>query len=164
MLVVGANNWYDAYIAIGLISLLPNLLLVFIPAKWLTTKTHNGLNFQNMFLCFAAAGLLGDVFLHTLPHLLGSHTHDHGNSHNDIAHGASSQHEHTHREHMHHEHHGHSIHLHDSREHMDDTSGGAVSVTCSSFDSFDVYHYLGLERSIVIALALLLGFLVFFYY
>eukprot|EP01038_Epipyxis_sp_PR26KG_P010591 gene10591-14228_t len=78
---------YYALIATTIISVLPNLLLVFIPSKLLsrTDSTNRKANFQNILLCFSSGGLLGDVFLHTLPHLLGLHSHhDHesGDSHN----------------------------------------------------------------------------------
>jgi zinc transporter ZupT len=64
-----------AFLATFLISALPNILLIGIPAHMLTRKT-NRLDYQNVLLSFASGGLLGDVFLHIVPHLLEEHAHD----------------------------------------------------------------------------------------
>jgi zinc transporter 7 len=70
----------NAYVATAIISTVPNLVLFLIPDRLL--QSANGMNYM---LCFAAGALLGDVFLHTLPHLLtedshgaGGHDHDKG--------------------------------------------------------------------------------------
>jgi zinc transporter ZupT len=81
--------YHQAYIATLFISLLPNLILFFIPTKVLYASKRATINWQNVLLSFAAAGLLGDVLLHAIPHLVGSHDH------------------HQHGEHEHHEEHGH---------------------------------------------------------
>jgi len=113
-MLVGAHAWYDAYIAIFLVSALPNLLLILIPSSLLTAKAKKGsLNFQNMLITFAAAGLLGDVFLHTLPHLIAPHDHSHGDAH----HHAHEGHDHD-DEHHDHEHHDHDLHAHDHHSHQ----------------------------------------------
>lgn len=69
--------WRNAFFATFAISFFPTIILVLIPAKWLTSPSKGGVNLQNAFLSFAAGGLLGDVFLHALPELLGIHDHDH---------------------------------------------------------------------------------------
>lgn len=65
------HAWRDAAIATGLISTVPTLVLPFIPER--ATKAGSGL--QRILLCFAVGGMMGDVFLHLLPHLL---TGEHG--------------------------------------------------------------------------------------
>jgi zinc transporter 7 len=67
----------NALLATLFISLLPNLLLVAIPADLIQRNGGpNRLHYQNILLCFAAGGLLGDVFLHIIPHLLMEHGED----------------------------------------------------------------------------------------
>jgi zinc transporter 7 len=87
-----ASAWYNAYVAILFISTLPNALLLLIPTHLLvgddgvrsSVLSTTGINYQSLMLSFSAAGLMGDVFIHTLPHLLsshnnhGSHVHHHG--------------------------------------------------------------------------------------
>ena len=67
--------WANAMIACLLISLFPNLLLFIIPTFMMDDERNsgNGLRFQHISMTFAAGGLLGDVFLHIIPELLGSH-------------------------------------------------------------------------------------------
>lgn len=60
------HAWRDAALATGLISSVPTLVLPFIPQS--ATKPGSGL--QRILLCFAVGGMMGDVFLHLLPHLL----------------------------------------------------------------------------------------------
>lgn len=181
-MLVNARAWYDAYIAVLLVSALPNLMLFLIPSNLLLANGKKGsLNFQNMMLSFAAAGLLGDVFLHTLPHLIAPHSHSHGghgeeahaHSHEDI-HADHGDYHHDHHDHLEHDHHGHdhhdheahyghdhaheaAVHSHDEHAHMHgmedaDTSG-----------AFDLYAYIGMERTTIICVVLLLGFLVFMF-
>ena len=72
----GTGLWH-ALGATALISALPNLLLIFAPQS---LKVGGG-----AMLAFAAGGMLGDVFLHSVPHLLEEehhhHDHDHDNDH-----------------------------------------------------------------------------------
>jgi solute carrier family 39 (zinc transporter), member 7 len=75
-----------AFTATMIISLLPNLLLFFIPMTIFQPAGINehSYNYQNLFLAFASGGLLGDVFLHVLPHLTAhtaTHYHDHHHDH-----------------------------------------------------------------------------------
>ena len=60
------HAWRDAAVATGLISSVPTLILPFIPDS--ASKPGSGL--QRILLCFAVGGMMGDVFLHLLPHLL----------------------------------------------------------------------------------------------
>lgn len=86
-----------------LISLIPNVLLVAVPTEILLNKP-TGVNMRFVLLGFAAGGMLGDVFLHSIPHLLGSavphddhkHEHEHEDGH---------EHEHDKSEHGH----GHAL-------------------------------------------------------
>ena len=70
------SSWKNAFTATAAISLLPNLLLIGIPSSLLSKKFNKWLNIKHILLCFAAGGLLGDIFLHTLPHLLVPHDHN----------------------------------------------------------------------------------------
>ena len=101
------ENWIQACIATFLISALPAILLIFVPLTILKSKFY-GIKFLNVLLSFAAGGLLGDVFIHAIPHLLMnsssdvSHSHDesaepHGHDHHeghDHDHGAGHDHGH----------------------------------------------------------------------
>ena len=60
------HAWRDAALATGLISSVPTLVLPFIPQS----ATKPGSALQRILLCFAVGGMMGDVFLHLLPHLL----------------------------------------------------------------------------------------------
>lgn len=88
-----------------LISLIPNALLVAVPTEMLLNKS-TGVNMRFVLLGFAAGGMLGDVFLHSIPHLLGSavphddHKHQHEHEHED-----GHEHEHDKSEHGH----GHAL-------------------------------------------------------
>lgn len=70
------DNWIQACIATFLISALPAILLIFVPLGILKSKFY-GVKFLNVLLSFAAGGLLGDVFIHAIPHLLLDHAHEH---------------------------------------------------------------------------------------
>jgi zinc transporter 7 len=75
-----------------LISLVPNLLLYALPSTLLTRKSRKGeLVISSLFLCFACGGLLGDVFIHILPHLLSEHDKEEAPSD-----GIQSDHHHDH--------------------------------------------------------------------
>lgn len=63
-----------AYISTGLISLAPNLLLLLFPNYSSNSQDHG--IFLSLGQALAAGGLLGDVFLHTLPHSLQQEGHD----------------------------------------------------------------------------------------
>lgn len=64
-------------------------------------------------ISFAAGGLLGDVFFHTLPHMSHSHgveehSHDIHDHHHDHDHGHDHGHDHVHEHHAHDHGHGHA--------------------------------------------------------
>lgn len=60
------HAWQNAAFATALISSAPTLVLPFIPKS--ATKPDSAV--QRLLLCFAVGGMMGDVFLHLLPHLL----------------------------------------------------------------------------------------------
>ena len=78
--------WWSALGSTVLISAAPFVILFFVPLD-------NGEEYQptlKVLLAFAAGGLLGDAFLHLMPHSIsdsGDGGHDHGHSHGDGAHG-----------------------------------------------------------------------------
>ena len=110
---IESSQWLLAFGAICLISVLPNVLLFLIPADKIASR-----EVRHVLLSFAAAALLGDVFLHILPHRDHDHEsvtgaasevvlerHDHSHGH---VHGHHCQHHHHH-EHEHHEHAHHVV-------------------------------------------------------
>lgn len=68
-------KWKSALFSTFIISSVPNLLLYLIPNSWLKKNDKRGVNVQHILLSFAAGGLLGDVILHIIPHLLVPHEH-----------------------------------------------------------------------------------------
>jgi len=66
-----------AYISTGLISLAPNLILLLFP-NYSSNSNSNSI-FLSLGQALAAGGLLGDVFLHTLPHSMADAS-DHDNT------------------------------------------------------------------------------------
>jgi len=82
----------------ALISLAPILMLAFIPID-ASNPEHQG--FLKIMLAFAAGGLLGDAFLHLIPHAINPHTHgggegdDHGHSHGHGGEEEGGGHDHT---------------------------------------------------------------------
>jgi zinc transporter 7 len=74
-----------------LISIAPFVILFFIP---ISSKTGENQPLLQVLLAFAAGSLLGDAFLHLIPHAL--HPHDH---HGEDSH--SHSHSHSHEEHDH---------------------------------------------------------------
>merc|ERR1719210_1704825 len=80
--------WYKAMGSTLLISAAPFFILFFVPLD----KGEEYKPFLNILLAFAAGGLLGDSFLHLIPHAIPeqenhghTHSHDHGghgHSHN----------------------------------------------------------------------------------
>lgn len=94
---VSPKNYSDIILrAVGstvLISIAPFLILFFVPLD--NTNKHESL--LKILLSFAAGGLLGDAFLHLIPHAMlphshesSSETHSHSHSHDD----ESEHHEH----------------------------------------------------------------------
>ncbi|XP_044751507.1 protein catecholamines up [Coccinella septempunctata] len=86
------NLWLHAMGSTLLISAAPFLILFLVPLN--DTKKQQPL--LKVLLAFAAGGLLGDAFLHLIPHATGDHNHSH----------------------EHHKHdHSHEYHTHDENEH-----------------------------------------------
>lgn len=75
--------WLEAIGATILISIAPYIILFFVPVT--NTKEHEP--YLKVLLAFASGGLLGDAFLHLIPHASSPHssgddaTHSHGHSH-----------------------------------------------------------------------------------
>ena len=117
----GLTTWQRAFCATGIISLVPNVILFGIPSSILTSKTKKGaINYQHIMLCFAAGGLLGDVLLHTIPHLLIHHDHHHDKATKHTKHVTETHDavetllygidDHHHDHHQHHDHDHESVH------------------------------------------------------
>ena len=72
-----------------LVSTLPNLVLFLVPLDVSAVRKRRDrkqpqVNILHVLLLFACGGLLGDVFIHILPELLGMHNHDkHDHQHHD---------------------------------------------------------------------------------
>lgn len=83
--------WLHAMGSTLLISAAPFLILFLVPLN----DTEKQQPLLKVLLAFAAGGLLGDAFLHLIPHATGNHVHEH--------------HSHTHKSHENDEH----VHVHD---------------------------------------------------
>ncbi|CAG5135215.1 unnamed protein product [Candidula unifasciata] len=80
--------WLKALGATALISAAPVLILLFIPLE--NADEHQEL--LKVLLSFASGGLLGDAFLHLIPHAISPHSHGeegHGHEHTSSDHGHS---------------------------------------------------------------------------
>ena len=130
---VDLEKWKSALLSTLFISSVPNLLLFLIPNSWLKKKNKQTINVQNILLTFAAGGLLGDVILHIIPHLLVPHDH---HTHSDEASHAALRHDHDHE----HDHHAHS----------------------GQHNEADDKHHHDHDRVLWIGLFILTGFLLFF--
>ncbi|XP_037649728.1 zinc transporter Slc39a7 isoform X3 [Sebastes umbrosus] len=93
--------WTQAIGATLLISAAPFLILFLIPVQ---SNSDQHQNLLKVLLSFASGGLLGDAFLHLIPHALEPHSHhgeeDHGHSHaseesHDHGHSHGAAHDHT---------------------------------------------------------------------
>ena len=131
-----------ALLCTTIISLAPNLLLYLFPDLVVTTSSSNAhpdavtrtKYWLSLGQCLAAGGLLGDVFLHTLPHSV-MDIYANAKGKEDV--GDEHHHHHHHEEHHHEEHH----HGHGHDHHHD-----------HEFES----------QMMVLGMAILLGFSVFF--
>ncbi|CAL8097391.1 unnamed protein product [Calicophoron daubneyi] len=81
------HMWLETMGAVGLISVAPFLMLALLP----DLSKHQGM--LKILLGFAAGGLLGDAFLHLIPHAI-----DRGHGHHDDH--SNNIHEHDHRHHL----------------------------------------------------------------
>lgn len=92
------TKWLQAIAATLLISAAPFFILFFIP---LQSNSADQQPLLKVLLAFASGGLLGDAFLHLIPHAIsphshhGEHTHDHSHSHSHAAHSHESAHDHS---------------------------------------------------------------------
>ena len=79
--VADMNLWMKALGSTALVSIAPIFILILIPLD--QSKERDSL--LKVLLSFASGGLLGDAFLHLIPHALNPHTHgdedDHAHSH-----------------------------------------------------------------------------------
>jgi hypothetical protein len=119
-----ASTWLRAFAGTGAISLFPTLILPVIP---MVVRQKGGVgvdpDVQKVLLSFAAGGLMGEVFMHCIPHLMeGSHGH-HGVKGEGAGTG-NATHAHDHHDqaaaHDHHHHDDHASghdHHHDGHDH-----------------------------------------------
>ena len=79
--VADLDLWVKALGSTALVSITPVFILILIPLD--QSKERDSL--LKILLSFASGGLLGDAFLHLIPHALNPHTHgaddNHGHSH-----------------------------------------------------------------------------------
>ncbi|KAI1902348.1 hypothetical protein AGOR_G00043840 [Albula goreensis] len=84
--------WMQAIGATLLISAAPFLILFLIPVQ---SNTDQHQNLLKVLLSFASGGLLGDAFLHLIPHALEPHSH-HGDGEHGHSHASTESHDHGH--------------------------------------------------------------------
>lgn len=92
--------WLEPLLATAIISAAPFLILFVVP---LNSNSPENQPFLKILLSFASGGLLGDAFLHLIPHAISPHAHDgsdthshshsHGHAHNGE--GLDESHDHT---------------------------------------------------------------------
>lgn len=95
--------WTQALCSTLLISAAPFLILFFVPLD--NSKEREPL--LKILLSFASGSLLGDAFLHLIPHALSPHAHGEDHDDDDHSHGHSHDHSHSHKE-------GGQSHVHDT--------------------------------------------------
>lgn len=88
--------WLPALAATAVVSVAPILILLVIPLD----NSPDDQPFLKILLSFASGGLLGDAFLHLIPHALFPHHHHEEDGH-DHGHTHSHSHSHSHEEHGH---------------------------------------------------------------
>ena len=121
-----------------LISAAPFVILFFIPLE--NAKEHSTL--LKVLLSFASGGLLGDAFLHLIPHAIAPHGHDHHNHHHD---DSDHQHHHGDHDHDHHHHDEHDHHKHHDHDHTADMVVG-LWVLCGIVTFLMVEKFVRLVR------------------
>ncbi|KAM7373609.1 hypothetical protein PAMP_008449 [Pampus punctatissimus] len=84
--------WMQAIGATLLISAAPFLILFLIPVQ---SNSDQHQNLLKVLLSFASGGLLGDAFLHLIPHALEPHSH-HGDEDHGHSHASEESHDHGH--------------------------------------------------------------------
>ncbi|XP_061367082.1 IAA-alanine resistance protein 1 isoform X1 [Gastrolobium bilobum] len=90
----GLGLWLNALGCSFLVSMASLICLIILPVIFVQGKPSKA--FVDSLALFGAGAMLGDAFLHQLPHAFGGeHSHSHG-SHADHGHDASSGHGHSH--------------------------------------------------------------------
>ncbi|KAK9510677.1 hypothetical protein O3M35_005413 [Rhynocoris fuscipes] len=85
--------WFNALASTTLISIAPFLILFLVPLDSSSEREP----LLKILLSFAAGGLLGDAFLHLIPHALDGHSHDNPvETHHSHDHSDSHDHDHSH--------------------------------------------------------------------
>lgn len=89
--------WLEPLLATAMISAAPFLILFFVP---LSNNSPESKPFLKVLLSFASGGLLGDAFLHLIPHAISPHSHtgedgDHSHGHSHSHGGEEGGHDHT---------------------------------------------------------------------
>ena len=97
----GLPTWLQGVVSTVFITVVPIFIIYLIN---LTISDKHRRPFVNVMMSFGLGGLLGEVFCHQLPEVLGAHSHHH---HHDVAHIHADHHTHDHA----HDH-GHSGHHH----------------------------------------------------
>lgn len=91
-----SNLWFNALTSVLAISLAPFVILFFFSLDNSEEKQGQ----LKVLLSFASGGLLGDAFLHLIPHAImaqeGGHGHSHGGHDHGHSHGAGGNHGHAH--------------------------------------------------------------------
>ena len=82
-------HWLEPLLATAMISAAPFLILFVVP---LSNNSPESKPFLKVLLSFASGGLLGDAFLHLIPHAISPHSH----TGEDGGHGHSHGHTHSH--------------------------------------------------------------------
>lgn len=91
--------WLESILSTCLISAAPFFILFFVP---LESNSEEQRPLLKVLLSFASGGLLGDAFLHLIPHAISPHSHhaepghSHSHSHSHVHEGESPEHSHDH--------------------------------------------------------------------
>jgi len=83
--------WWEPLAATGIISAAPFLILFLVP---LDSNQPENAPFLKVLLAFASGGLLGDAFLHLIPHAISPHSHDGSEHSHSHSHGGHDEHDH----------------------------------------------------------------------
>ena len=166
------SPWGKAFTSTAIISIIPTLILPMIPL----TTSKNGVvslnqGLHSVLLSFAAGGLLGEVFLHSIPHLLAHHDHFSRAAAHDDHYGHEKRQlddEHDHHHHQdeddHHYHDEDHDHHHDDHHHHHTNNKKGKVCDSHSHDKEDGDHHHGHDHGEVstVSLWVLAGFLIFF--
>lgn len=129
----------QAFAATFFISIVPNVFLFLLPSRLLlqSTRTGHSLDLSALFLMFSCGGLLGDVFIHIIPHLLGSHVHA---AHAEESH---ADHEHHQHDHMYNEKHVLTAHLQENvHAHTENDHNRSIYIGATVLAGFILFFFL----------------------